>query len=263
MKISDYYSELMKQSFNDSKGYNYTPLAIMLFLKANRFYFKTDLYILSQYIYRFYADNSIFAKQSSSVILKNINHYYVIDLTEYIREQLMIWMRNGNGVICFDGENVYIDESFSNLEESEISLLSKVIETMCIRKLDQMIEYDPSLPIYLKKTNINQMSYEKYIELLNKTNFPKRAFEEINYCPCCEETNMNELQPTHLKFDSDLDDPNNSIVLCKEHSKLYFNKFFVFDKNGKINIIIKDFALDNRMHLNSKLVKLKKKYLQE
>ena len=38
MTISDYYSELMKQSFNDSVGINYTPYAIMLYLKENKYF---------------------------------------------------------------------------------------------------------------------------------------------------------------------------------------------------------------------------------
>ena len=37
MILSDYFSELMKQSFNDSTGTNYTPLAIMFYLKKNNY----------------------------------------------------------------------------------------------------------------------------------------------------------------------------------------------------------------------------------
>ena len=42
MTISDYYSELMKQSFNDSVGINYTPYAIMLYLKENKYFIKNE-----------------------------------------------------------------------------------------------------------------------------------------------------------------------------------------------------------------------------
>lgn len=66
-----------------------------------------------------------------------------------------------------------------------------------------------------------------------------------------------------MDFEKGLDDPLNSIVLCKEHAKLYYENKFRFLKTGKIIIYENCVELDKRMHLSNKLTLSKKIYLKD
>lgn len=261
MTISDYYSELMKQSYNDSLGINYTPVAIMSFLRENNYIIKTQPVInLCKYIYRFYADNPHFAKKNSNIIVSNISHYYVKDLKEYSIEQLRIWIKNGNSVLQCNGESIYTNPEMQ-LSISDITMLNKVVESLCIRNFGFAINYVSTIESTIKNVNPNTMSFQQYCSIVNSTSFAKRAFESINYCPCCEETDVKELQAIHLDLSKDYDNPDNSIIFCKSHAQLYYDNMFCFNPFGKIIIKKAHPLLDKRMHLSIEYVKDKKIYL--
>lgn len=264
MTISDYYSELMKQSFNDSVGINYTPYVIMLYLKENKYFIKNEpLDKLCRFVYRFYADNYEYSKQNSSVLISNISHYYVSDLKEYVIEQLKTWMKNGNEVLLTDGTFLTINPSMSLLSEKDVLTLDKIVDSLSIRNFKKIISYSNSIEQEILNVNYGDLSFEDYCEIVNKTKFKKRAFEDINYCACCEETNLNHLQAMHLNFSFGLNDPENSIVLCKSHARLYYEGYFRFSKTGRIIIYRNSIDLDKRMHLNNKLTVSKNKYMEE
>ena len=264
MTISDYYSELMKQSFNDSVGINYTPYDIMLYLKENKYFIKNEpLDSLCRFIYRFYADNPEYSKKNSSVLISNISHYYASDLKEYVIEQLKTWMKNGNEVLLTDGTFLTINPTMSSLEDKEILMLDKIVDSLSVRNFKKVILYSSLIEKEILKINHDNLSFDDYCEIVNKTKFKKRAFEDINYCACCEEINLNNLQAIHLDFSKGLDDPENSIVLCKSHARLYYEGYFRFSKTGRIIIYRNSIDLDKRMHLNNKLTVSKNKYMEE
>lgn len=264
MTISDYYSELMKQSFNDSVGINYTPYAIMLYLKENKYFIKNEtLDSLCRFIYRFYADNPEYSKKNSSVLISNISHYYPSDLKEYVIEQLKTWMKNGNEVLLTDGTFLTINPAMCLLSDKEIQMLNKIVDSLSVRNFRKIISYSTLIEKEILNINYDRLSFDEYCEIVNKTKFKKRAFEDINYCACCEETNLNNLQAIHLNFAKSLADPENSIVLCKNHARLYYEGCFRFSKTGRIIIYKNCFDLDKRMHLNKKLTISKNKYMEE
>ncbi len=262
MTVSDYYSELMKQSFNDSVGINYTPFAIMLFLKENNYYFdKLPIENLCRFIYRFYADNSEYSKKNSSVLISNIEHYYAIDIKSYLLEQLNTWMKNGNEVLLTDGTYVYINPAMAALELKDIGMLDKIIDSLSLRNFKEVITYSTAIENKINSLNIHEITYEEYCEFVNFTKFKRRAFEDMNYCACCEEIDPRKLQSLHLDLRQNLDNPQNSIVLCDEHAKMYYLDYFRFNKNGRIIIKKDSQLLDRRMHLNARLVISKKDFL--
>ena len=262
MTISDYYSELMKQSFNDSVGINYTPYAIMLFLKENNYVFdKLPIEKLCRFVYRFYADNSEFSKKNSSVLISNIDHYYVSDIKEYLIEQLNTWMKNGNEVLLTDGTFVYVNPALVELESKDIAMLNKIINSLSLRNFKEVIDYSTKIENKINSINVHQVTFDEYCELVNSTKFNKRAFEDMNYCACCEEIDPRKLQSIHLNLKHHLDDPQNSIVLCYEHAKMYYANYFRFNKNGRIIIKKENQSLDRRMHLNANLVNRKKEFM--
>lgn len=236
----------------------------MLYLKENKYFIKNEpLDKLCRFVYRFYADNYEYSKQNSSVLISNISHYYVSDLKEYVIEQLKTWMKNGNEVLLTDGTFLTINPSMSLLSEKDVLTLDKIVDSLSIRNFKKIISYSTSIEQEILNVNYGDLSFEDYCEIVNKTKFKKRAFEDINYCACCEETNLNHLQAMHLNFSFGLNDPENSIVLCKSHARLYYEGYFRFSKTGRIIIYRNSIDLDKRMHLNNKLTVSKNKYMEE
>lgn len=263
MTVSDFYAELMKQTFSDSIGVNYTPYVIMLYLKKKRYNLKNDpIDNLCRYVYRFYSDNKSLAIENSNVLITNIEHYYPNDLKQYILEQMNNWMKNGNGVLITDGTFLMINPNFIELTEKDIVMLDKVVDSLSFRNFKKVLNYSSDIDSKICDIDISKCTYETYKKEIEKTKFVKRAFEDINYCACCDESDLKKLQAIHLKFTEGLDDPLNSIVLCNEHAKMYFEGKFRFSKSGKIIIYEENCDLDKRMHLNNKLTKIKNYYLE-
>ena len=103
--------------------------------------------------------------------------------------------------------------------------------------------------------------FDVYCDVINSTRFSKRAFEDLNYCPCCEETNLSKLQAMHLDFSREINNTTNSIVLCKDHAWLYYNNYFRFSKSGRVVIKREHPLLDARMHLNLTTSMVKREFL--
>lgn len=97
----------------------------------------------------------------------------------------------------------------------------------------------------------------KLVDLCKENNI------DLDYCVCCEETERSLLQPVHINRKLSQWDSNNSLVLCKEHARLYFDGYFRFNKAGKILIYKQHPLLDKRMHLSHRILKLKLPYLED
>lgn len=264
MIFSDYCSELMKQSFSDSTGKNYTPLAIMFYLKENNYYFdERPIEDLVKYVYRFYTDNQNYAKSNSNVIISNIYHYNASDIKQYVFEQIKIWIQNGSGIISFDGLKIKINQEMSDLSENNIIMLNKIVDSLIVRNFGCNIHYDSNIDAEMETVDWFSQNYLEYISRLNKTRFINRAYEDLDYCVCCEETERSLLQPVHINRKLSQCDSNNSLVLCKEHAHLYFDGYFRFNKAGKILIYKQHPLLDKRMHLSHRILKLKSPYLED
>lgn len=262
MIFSDYCSELMKQSFTDTTGQNYTPLAIMFYLRENKYFFEERPFEdLIKYVYRFYTDNQRYAKNNSNVVISNIYHYSASDIRQYVFEQLKKWMQNGSGIVLFDGSKIMINQEMSNLSEANINMLNKIIDSLILRNFGCSIQYDSNIDNEMKSVSYYSQNYFEYIESLNKTRFINRAYEDLDYCVCCEETNRSLLQPIHINRTFAHSECANSLILCKEHARLYFEGYFKFNKFGKIVILKEHSLLDKRMHLSNRIVKIKQVYL--
>lgn len=263
MNIQDYYSELMNQSFVDSIGVNFTNYALMLFLKRNNYAFKSTLSEITKYIYRFYIDNPNLSKLNSNIVIRNINKYSPIDIKDYVEETIDVWIKNGNGILQFNQkEKVVFIEDASIIDEKK-ELLNTVIDAICLKYNDTVISYNPDIT-----KDIAGLLFSNYddkflfIEELNNTRYSNRAFEECKYCVCCEDVNNDNLVAVPIDPEKRLSDENNSIILCKEHAKLYLDNYFRFSNKGKIIIFKHHYLLDNRMHLSFSQTKSKKEYLK-
>lgn len=263
MKIQDYYAEFMKQNFEDAKGKNYTPYVFMLFLQSKNFYFQDlPLMDLVSFVYRFYRDNLNYGSTNGNIYIANISKYMPYQIRNYVLDQLLLWQKNGNGVFCFNDNHLFVNDSFSDMSESEKTMLTKVLESISLRNFKSIVKYSDKLESSLSSLAVGVVPFEQYCQSVNSTHFKARAFECSDYCVCCEETRKEQLQAVHLVFEPHLMcNPNNSIILCKTHAKLYYEGKFYFDEYGKIVILEQDVDLDKRMHLALGLVKQKKEFL--
>ena len=264
MNVTDYCAELMKQEFNDSLGYNFIKVGYILFLKNKRYCFeKIEAEKLFLFAFRFLRDNHKKVNNTSDVLVKNITHYSPLDLKADFESSLNSWIKMGSGVLCFDGDYIFINPSMK-LEEKDFSVLDKVVEMLLIKNFSHSFDYSDSLEEDANKIKPYLHDFYLYEKAMAKSKFVTRAYESSDYCCCCESIDKNDLVPIHIDRNKDLSDPANLLLMCREHAELFFYNYFSFSKNGRI--IIKRYhpSLDRRMHLSIKvLTRDRKKYLSE
>ena len=169
----------------------------------------------------------------------------------------------GSGVLCFDGDYIFINPNMI-IEEKDIPVLDKVVDMMLIKHFGHTFEYNDSLIEEANKIKPYLHDFYLYEKAMMKSKFVSRAYESSDYCCCCENIDKSNLVPIHIDRNKDLSDPANLLLMCKEHAELYFYNYFSFNKSGRI--IIKRYhpSLDKRMHLSIKtLTRDRKKYLSD
>lgn len=255
MNVSDISAEIMKQNFDDSKGINYTKYALILFLKKNNFCLKkVHLSDFARFVYHFYSDNPNYALQNSNVYIQNILKFDVSDILDYVRNEIINWISFGNGYLQF--QNDFINTSSIAIEQKDVDLLSKIIKMVSLKKLNEYIEYDDVINYQFDFPN----SFFQYKTFMDSTKFKNRALEDVKYCMCCDECNINDLNVVHIDRKNYLNDSNNSLVLCQKHAELFYYNYFSFDKTGRIVVHKENENLDQRMHLSRKILIMRKKF---
>ena len=255
MGLSDYCAELMKQDFNDVNGKNYVKAIFMIFLKSHNYEIDTDISEVAKFIYRFYIDQPDIASKSSSLIIRGLRNYNYFDIVPYLNEILESWVKQGSGVISYDGTRVKTNVD-TKLDASQVEILNSVTNAVFEQHFNDIIKYDPNIDNELTQAQeyYRAGDLNKYLEELNKSRFRNRAFEKINYCACCDDANYSNLKALHINPEVSFCDPDNSIVLCDDHANLYLQKYFRFYRNGKIDIIKDNEILDKRMHLSRRFL---------
>lgn len=259
-------NEVMSQNVDASIGQDYTRLALnFLFIKDDIFKNKIYLRRIAEFIYRFYIDNANLAEVNPSPLIKNIKHYKPDDLYNYCYEQLLIWKKDKKSLLSCNKEYAEISYEYETDNNNEFKNKYKfVTKMMFIKFLKREIWYDDDIESKIDENfNINQ-----YLSYMKDSRERNRMFEEINYCPLCEETDEKSLNAIHIveynKCGKDeLVNKNNMLLLCDEHCKEYLENKFKFLNNGYIKILEPNLNLDKRMHLGIELLNSdRKKYIE-
>ena len=209
--------------------------------RANK---KTELI---EYIYRVYSDYEDTAKANPDIRIKNIKYYGVSDIRYILDRALNEWMNYApNGVIQHDERYIYI-----NLDST--FLISAVNPTRMVADMfmKKYFAFSFSDPFEL---SIEECRNDTDMQCFGVGIFRNRVFEDIQYCPLCEETKLSELVAVHLLpakhclDDEQLVDKNNGMIFCKEHAHLYLDNKFVFRENGFVKVL-KPCGLSEKMHL--------------
>jgi len=263
MTISEYCAEIMKQNFDDTIGNDFIKLGFIFYLKKKRYVFgpePSDL--IFTFSYRFLIDNKNICKNTSNILLKNIEKYDPNDFREQFQQELKSWIAVGNDVLLFDGSVVSINEKMELNEKDKITI-DRLVDMISIKNIGHIINYNDSLTKEAEEVKPFLNDFRLYTNYMKGSRFENRAFEAINYCVCCEETDRRELVPIHINFHGDISDPYNLIVMCKEHAELYFYGYFKFSQNGKIIIKKSSVSLDKRMHLSARILSYGRKLYLE
>ncbi|MCF0116756.1 MAG: hypothetical protein HUJ61_01745 [Bacilli bacterium] len=105
------------------------------------------------------------------------------------------------------------------------------------------------------------------MDLFGNSLFKARALELYQYCPICENSNIEDLRVVHIfsknegASDDELIDENNSFLFCKEHACAYVLGKFYIDEFGKILFLENNSNKNQRIAL--KLLRNKKVYIKK
>lgn len=105
---------------------------------------------------------------------------------------------------------------------------------------------------------------DRDIDLFGKSSIKKLIFEELQYCPLCENIVYDDLYVTHILFndetqdDNDSINPNNLLLMCRDEWIDYEKGLFVFDEFGKV-VNKGSMLVNNRMRLSQRLLNSERK----
>jgi predicted restriction endonuclease len=111
--------------------------------------------------------------------------------------------------------------------------------------------------IYLKLKDIDIIPIEDIVKLNNDFRrkrdpiFRKELFKRgFNYCILCDDNDEDYLDACHINDHAEclIDDPNNGLIMCKNHHTLYDKKrFSIIHENNNFFILVKDIAKNNNI----------------
>lgn len=256
MTSSLWYQEIMSLRVPSLAHKDMTKILIIYFVIEHDAFNKNISFTeFSRFVYRFYSDNDKFSKINPSIIINNIKHYSVKDIIPFVSQAFDDWkndFKDGCLEIYQDSFEITIDDY-----SEEVLTTTKSIADMLFQKYTQeQYSYNEDL--------IELNEYTDYdLEKINKTRIINRLLEESNYCVCCD--NINNLRVINICDNIDyIKNPNNYVIVCKEHYELYLNKYFTFSKSGYIKTLKESNLLNKNMHISSCLLnESRKKMLQK
>ncbi len=199
-----------------------------------------------EYIYRVYTDYEDIRKINPDSRIRNIKRYGISDIRDILETSITIWKSFANNNCLLDDDRfVYIqgiddEKEMGKYTQQIISMLSKKYFSLEIKN-----------PFSL---DANQCKEDEDLDIFGKSIYRNRVFEDVQYCPLCEEVDTEQLYVVHItpaKYglsDEELVDKNNGLIMCRKHAKDYLEGRFCFRENGFVKNINSDIVSEN-MHL--------------
>lgn len=200
-----------------------------------------------EYIYRVYADYNDAAKAHPDIRIKHICYYGLSDIAHILDIALNEWAQFApNSVLKFDDRYIYISLSPDDL-------IAAVTPTRMIINMfkQKYFDFDFSAP---QEVDLDICKSDN-IDTMGKSIYRNRVFEDIQYCPICEKTDLNDLYAVHIlpakrcDCDEEIIDKNNGLIMCKRHAQDYLSGKFYFKESGFIHIIA-PCDIDKQAHLS-------------
>lgn len=258
--LKEFIEDAMSQIFLVSNGY-YNPTRIVILFSiidigaCDNKIKKEDVV---EYIYRYYIVNSEIAKHNPNLSIRVIPKYGINDFLEILDQELTDWDSNSkNHILKYDSNYIYINFDIDELAKNNI----KIIGNMLMEKyFNKKFEYPFSL-------DDDEIKADEQLLPFGKSNYFYVALEDMQYCPLCENTLIDDLYVVHIlpsKYCSTegMSDKNNSIILCKNHAEDYVNKKFYFNARGFVQNISSE-IVNEKMHLEIGIRRKKQEYINK
>ena len=213
-----------------------------------------------EYIYRMYSDYENLREINPNIRIRNIHRYGISDIKDYFEMNLEKWKEySQNNSLIWDERYNYIVNNYDEKEMAEITS----------RLIDMLSQKYFSLKIgSLKEMNVKQCKDDTKIDEFGISAFRNRVFEDMQYCPLCEEYNIENLVAVHIlpsqyiTEEQELLDKNNGLLLCRNHAKEYIDGKYWFKENGFVNNISSKNVSD-KMHLSLQIrTKKRRSYIK-
>lgn len=208
-------------------------------------YKKSDI---MEYIYRVYTDYPEVSKINPDSRIRNIKWYGISDVKHVLDICLNEWKQNAaNDTLVFDDRYIYIKDI-----GNDGRLMCKYTRQMSQMLKKKYFSVDFGSPL---DVDVNLCKDDKNIEVFGKSIYRNRVFEDVQYCPLCEEVDTDNLFAVHIldsKYcdnDEELIDKSNGLIMCREHAMDYLDNRFVFKENGFVENISSS-IVSEKMHLS-------------
>lgn len=231
-----WFEDMMKQTFNEDICFNPTKLLILDFISYNNEIKSAySLKELIEYVYEVYIDNPKIAEQHPSYMIRKIETYGVNDIRIVVEDALGAWIRDAiNDILSFSDNYLYL-----KLDENDRDDIGKNTQRLCKMLYKKHFKGDIPRPRDLL-TEIVGLD-DKNIELFGKSIYRNRVLEDMQYCPICENTEIENLVVVHILNDSmgadetERTDKNNGLIFCKKHADAYNNREIEFNELGFVS----------------------------
>lgn len=249
--------DIMIQKYQFNNFYDPTKLFIILaLLEEGSFYKSYSIYDISKYVYRYYISNIEITKYNFNSVVRNIRKYGVEDIVPLVSSTIKQWIKEQK----YNSINILNDQIFLNIDDysnKAVSTVKTVCKTLFFKyykvQLKPIKNYKEILEI--DDTKIDKIGISSIKELV---------FEDMQYCPLCEETDPNKLFVTHILLNSETDNAedginkDNLLLLCENEFEDYIKGLFYFDELGRV-INNGSKCVNNKMRLSQKILNSERK----
>lgn len=256
-KETAFYQDIMLQKFIVGTFYNPTRfLMLYAMTKDGRFKNKYAIGEIVSYLFNAYCDNPHIAEHHPDIQIRKVPYFGVDAIKKDLLESIVEWISFAKtDTILWDGNNIIfnLDDNSGFIAKQVQKILQVLFRKHFNTDFDGVHNLDYSL--LHDDTNLKCFGLGKYRE---------RVFADMQYCPLCDDYNINNLYVVHIlpatmcTDNSQLDDINNGLIMCQEHATMYLNKQFYFDQRGKV--VSSNIDLNN-LRLPIAIYKPRKKYI--
>src|SRR5690554_3833599 len=198
-------TEIMKQNYNEINVPDVFKISLLIFMKEKNFQFK-NIHItqLEKHAYRLTVDNfDMIGLNSTNIIVNNILKYDPKDLRPFVLSTINEWIKEGNGILLFEGE--YLSSNVDILSDEEISTLNHLSTTIVKKMYNSNIVRDKLEKDIQETLNSGTLKFDtlEYYKELNKTVYKSRSLENHKYCFCCNNDKLEDLYGVPINIFND------------------------------------------------------------
>lgn len=199
-----------------------------------------------EYVYRVYTDCEDIRRVNPDSRIRNIKRYGISDVKDILDTAISEWKSYANNNCLLDDDRFIYIQGVDN--EYEMGKYTQQVVTMLSKKYFELELGEPLvIDVDICREDGDLVGFGKSI-------YRNRVFEDVQYCPLCEEVDTEQLYVVHItpsKYglsDDEIVDKNNGLIMCKEHAEEYLAGKFCFRENGFVKNISSE-TVTEKMHL--------------